>query len=187
MYYPDEARRTRHITRYPQFLRQIRCFRILTHLKPHGDGKGGIFRRDRLRKTYTMLFLSRLLALRERIPSTTDHCYFGIRDWILKLPSCLSCPNDICMIRMSEALRTEGCRRPRHGQRRCHMQRFRSLRSTVSSTDITSSAFRRGAQDANKHRIKLKVTDKVLRTFGFAKYLRDSFPTRPIVIYGNAD
>lgn len=69
VYYPDESKtELAIITRYPQFFAANKMFsNIKAHLKPHGDGKGGTyFGATGCGKTYTMLFLSRLLALRER-------------------------------------------------------------------------------------------------------------------------
>lgn len=69
VYYPDESKKDiAIITRYPQFFAANKIFEsIKKHLRPHGDGKGGTyFGATGCGKTYTMLFLSRLLVLRER-------------------------------------------------------------------------------------------------------------------------
>lgn len=69
VYYPDDATKVIAIVaRYPQFFVAQKMFKnIKDHLKPNGDGKGGTyFGATGCGKTYTMLFLSRLLALRDR-------------------------------------------------------------------------------------------------------------------------
>lgn len=69
VYYPDDATKVIAIVaRYPQFFAAQKMFKnIKDHLKPNGDGKGGTyFGATGCGKTYTMLFLSRLLALRDR-------------------------------------------------------------------------------------------------------------------------
>lgn len=69
VYYPDESgKELAIITRYPQFFAANKMFNnIETHLKPIGDGKGGTyFGATGCGKTYTMLFLARLLALHKR-------------------------------------------------------------------------------------------------------------------------
>jgi len=67
--YPDDSKNDMAIvTRYPQFFGANRMLaNIKTHIKPAGDGKGGTyFGATGCGKTYTMLFLARMLALRER-------------------------------------------------------------------------------------------------------------------------
>lgn len=66
MYFADE-KETVIVTRYPQFFGANKMFEsIKAHLKPDGDGKGGTyFGATGCGKTYTALFLSRLLALRD--------------------------------------------------------------------------------------------------------------------------
>lgn len=68
IFYPDDTGKdTPVICRYPQFFGAHKMFaNIKEHLKPHGDGKGGTyFGATGCGKTYTMLFLARLLSLRE--------------------------------------------------------------------------------------------------------------------------
>lgn len=67
--YPDDSKTdTAIITRYPQYFAAKKLLpNIKKHLKPSGDGKGGTyFGATGCGKTYTMLFLSRLLMLYER-------------------------------------------------------------------------------------------------------------------------
>lgn len=69
VFYPDDSTKVNAIVaRYPQFFAVRKMLEnIKTHLKPQGDGKGGTyFGATGCGKTYTMLFLSRLLDLRDR-------------------------------------------------------------------------------------------------------------------------
>ena len=69
VYYPDDStNETAIIARYPQFFGARKMYdSIKAHMKPFGDGKGGTyFGATGCGKTYTMLFLSRMLALRDR-------------------------------------------------------------------------------------------------------------------------
>ncbi len=69
VYYPDDStNETAIIARYPQFFGARKMYdSIKAHMKPYGDGKGGTyFGATGCGKTYTMLFLSRMLALRDR-------------------------------------------------------------------------------------------------------------------------
>ena len=69
VYYPDDlANEIAIVARYPQFFGAQKMYdNIKTHMKPYGDGKGGTyFGATGCGKTYTMLFLSRMLASRDR-------------------------------------------------------------------------------------------------------------------------
>ncbi|MEL7608823.1 MAG: HsdR family type I site-specific deoxyribonuclease [Bacillota bacterium] len=69
VYYPDDsANETAIVARYPQFFGARKMYdSIKAHIKPYGDGKGGTyFGATGCGKTYTMLFLSRILASRDR-------------------------------------------------------------------------------------------------------------------------
>lgn len=69
IFYPDHSKKEEVIIcRYPQFFGAMKMFEnIKEHLKPNGDGKGGTyFGATGCGKTYTMLFLSHLIALRDK-------------------------------------------------------------------------------------------------------------------------
>src|SRR5699024_55099 len=69
IYYPDnENKNMAIVTRYPQYFAAYKMLEnIKEHLKPEGDGKGGTyFGATGSGKTYTMLFLSRMLATHYR-------------------------------------------------------------------------------------------------------------------------
>ena len=68
IFYPDDSHRDEAIVcRYPQFFAATKMLaNIKDHLRPAGDGKGGTyFGATGCGKTYAMLFLSRLIALRD--------------------------------------------------------------------------------------------------------------------------
>lgn len=68
VYFPDNSDKELEIVcRYPQFFATHKMFSsILKHMKPEGDGKGGTyFGATGCGKTYTMLFLTRKLMLRD--------------------------------------------------------------------------------------------------------------------------
>ncbi len=68
IFYPDDSKKQQAIIcRYPQFFAANKMLaNIERHKKPQGDGKGGIyFGATGCGKTYTMLFLARLLMLRK--------------------------------------------------------------------------------------------------------------------------
>ena len=68
IFYPDDSKKNEAIVcRYPQFFAACKMLEsIKQHLRPTGDGKGGTyFGATGCGKTYTMLFLSRMLVLRD--------------------------------------------------------------------------------------------------------------------------
>lgn len=67
VYYPEiEGKEQEIVCRYPQFFAANRMVEnVKKHLKPHGDGKGGTyFGATGCGKTYTMLFMTKLLMQR---------------------------------------------------------------------------------------------------------------------------
>ena len=69
VYYQDDStKEVAVVARYPQFFAARKMFEnIKKHMKPHGDGKGGTyFGATGCGKTYTMLFLARMLGQRDR-------------------------------------------------------------------------------------------------------------------------
>ena len=68
IFYPDDSKKDEAIVcRYPQYFGANKMLaNIKEHMRPEGDGKGGTyFGATGCGKTYTMLFLSRLIALRD--------------------------------------------------------------------------------------------------------------------------
>ena len=188
VYYPDDSKNELAIvTRYPQFFAANKMLaNIKKHLRPEGDGKGGTyFGATGCGKTYTMLFLSRLLALREResfhnptiviiedredLDTQTSELFASAKRYLHD--------NNVRSIEsrldMTEAL----CGRLSGGVYVTTIQKFcesTGLLSDRSNIICISDEAHRTQTNIGE---KLKVTDEgVTTTFGFAKYLRDSFP-----------
>ena len=74
IYFPDESKTDmKLVCRYPQFFGATKLFdNIKTHMKPDGDGKGGTyFGTTGCGKSYTMMFLTRLLMRAEELRNPT--------------------------------------------------------------------------------------------------------------------
>jgi len=186
--YPDDSKNdTAIITRYPQFFAANKMLAyVKTHLKPSGDGKGGTyFGATGCGKTYTMLFLARMLALRERETFNNP---------------------TIVIITDREDLDTQTSELFVSSKRFLHDNNVRSIENRQDLEDVLGGAISGGVyittiqkfcettgllskrfniicMSDEAHRTqtntgsKLKKTDKgVFAKFGFAKYLRDSFP-----------
>ena len=188
IFYPDDSEKQEAIIcRYPQFFAANKMLsNIKAHKKPEGDGKGGIyFGATGCGKTYTMLFLSRLLMLRDR---DTFH------------------NPTIVLITDREDLDTQASKLFVTAKKYLHDENVRSietradLKETLSGREsggvyiTTIQKFCEGigvlsersniiciSDEAHRTQTgvgaKLKKTDKGLyTTYGFAEYLRRSFP-----------
>jgi len=74
IFFPDASRKNEKIVcRYPQYYAAVKLYEsIMQHQRPHGDGKGGTyFGATGCGKSYTMLFLTRLLMKSLRFASPT--------------------------------------------------------------------------------------------------------------------
>jgi len=225
IYYPDDpAKQIAIIARYPQFFAACKMFEnIKLHMKPNGDGKGGTyFGATGSGKTFTMLFLSRLLGLRDRdafhnptIVIITDREDLDRQTSELFVSSkrYLHDGNVRSIESRSDlrnALGSIFCPGDDESQNRfvfggdCSSEKYpevaeiaipgvtgaesggvylTTIQKFCESTGLLSNRRNIICISDEAHRTqtgvgsKLKKTDKgVYTTFGFAKYLRDSFP-----------
>ena len=107
IFYPDDSKKNEAIIcRYPQFFGAVKMLdNIKAHLRPKGDGKGGTyFGATGCGKTYTMLFLTRLMILRDReaFNNPTIIIITDREDLIRRLLSCLLRQKSICTRKMLE-------------------------------------------------------------------------------------
>lgn len=89
VYFPDTSRREEKIVcRYPQDYAATKLYQsILRHMKPLGDGKGGTyFGATGCGKSYTMLFLARLLMKSVDLASPTIILITDCRIWMTSYP-----------------------------------------------------------------------------------------------------
>ena len=188
IFYPDDSKKEEAIIcRYPQFFAANKMLaNIKAHKKPEGDGKGGIyFGATGCGKTYTMLFLSRLLMLRDR---DTFH------------------NPTIVLITDREDLDAQASKLFVTAKKYLHDENVRSIETRADLKETLSGRESGGvyittiqkfceeigvlsersniiciSDEAHRTQTgvgaKLKKTDKgVYTTFGFAEYLRRSFP-----------
>lgn len=188
VFYPDDSAENEAIVcRYPQFFgAQKMLENIRTHLRPEGDGKGGTyFGATGCGKTYTMLFLSRLITQRdnevfnnptiiiltdrEDLDTQTSELFVTAKRYLHE--------NDVRSIESREDLEQTLKDRPSGGvyitttQKFCEKTGLLSERSNIIC--ISDEAHRTQTNTG----AKLKKTDKgVFTTYGFGHYLRTSFP-----------
>ncbi len=188
IFYPDDSKKSEAIVcRYPQFFGANKMLdNIKAHMRPAGDGKGGTyFGATGCGKTYTMLFLSRLIALRdneafnnptiiiladrEDLDTQTSELFVTATKYLHE--------SDVRSIESRSDMETTLKDRPSGGvyittiQKFCENTGLLSNRSNIIC--ISDEAHRTQTSVGSK----LKKTDKgVFTTYGFGHYLRESFP-----------
>ena len=188
VFYPDDSAENEAIVcRYPQFFGAQRMLdSIRQHLCPEGDGKGGTyFGATGCGKTYTMLFLSRLIAQRdneafnnptiiiltdrEDLDTQTSELFVTATKYLHE--------EDVRSIESRDDMEKTLKDRPSGGvyittiQKFCEKTGLLSKRSNIIC--ISDEAHRTQTSIG----AKLKKTDKgVFTTYGFGYYLRTSFP-----------
>ena len=188
VFYPDDSKKSEAIVcRYPQFFAANKMLaNIKAHMRPAGDGKGGTyFGATGCGKTYTMLFLSRLIAQRdneafnnptiiiladrEDLDTQTSELFVTATRYLHE--------SDVRSIESRKDLEQTLKDRPSGGvyittiQKFCENTGLLSDRSNIIC--ISDEAHRTQTSTGSK----LKKTDKgVFTTYGFGHYLRASFP-----------
>lgn len=192
IYYPDSSdKELAVITRYPQFFAANKMLEnIKNHLKPEGDGKGGTyFGATGSGKTNTMLFLSRMLGTHYRntfksptIIILVDREDLNIQTSSLFEESKRYLKNDVKTIESRAELKKELAITNSGGVFITTIQKFEEATGLLSDRTniicISDEAHRTQINTGSK----LKYTDAgIEKSYGFAKYLRDSFPNATYV------
>lgn len=188
IFYPDDSKNELAIVcRYPQFFAAEKMLKsIEEHQKPNGDGKGGTyFGATGCGKTYTMLFLSRLLAVREEgkfhnptiiilvdredLDDQTSELFVTAKKYLHD--------DDVRSIESRADLTETLKNKPSGGIYIISIQKFCENTGLLSDRDNIICF----SDEAHRTQIgvgaKLRMTeDGVYTSYGFAKYLRDSFP-----------
>ncbi|MBT2757873.1 type I restriction endonuclease subunit R [Mesobacillus foraminis] len=188
VFYPDDSKKNEAIVcRYPQFFGAIKMLEnVKAHLRPDGDGKGGTyFGATGCGKTYTMLFLSRLIALRDRdafnnptivIIADREDLDTQTSELFVKAKKYLH-ENDVRSIETRKDLMDTLRDKPSGGVYITTIQKFCESTGLLSNRNNIICISDEAHRTQTGVGAKLKKTDKgVFTTFGFAKYLRDSFP-----------
>ncbi|WP_294484660.1 DEAD/DEAH box helicase family protein, partial [uncultured Ruminococcus sp.] len=191
VYFPDNSDRdVKIVCRYPQFFAATKLLEnIKAHLRPNGDGKGGTyFGATGCGKSYTMLFLTRMLMKSKSLHSPTIVVITDrtdLDDQLSKqfLSSKRYIGDDtVVSIESREKLREELQGRTSGGVYLTTIQKFtediKLLTDRSNVICISDEAHRSQVSLDQKLRI---TTEGVNRTYGFAKYLHDSLPNATYV------
>ncbi len=191
IYVPDTSRKDEKIVcRYPQYYAATKLFaNIKTHLKPKGDGKGGTyFGATGCGKSYTMLFLTRLLMKSKDLASPTIVLITDRTDLDDQLAGQFTNAkgyigdNVVVSVTSRVALRQALKGRNSGGVFLTTIHKFNE--DTELLTDRTnviciSDEAHRSQTNLDQ---KISVTeDGVKKSYGFAKHLHDSLPNATYV------
>lgn len=188
VFYPDDSAKDEVIVcRYPQFFAAEKMLaHVKQHMRPAGDGKGGTyFGATGCGKTYAMLFLSRLIMLRDAetfrsptiilledrddLDTQTSELFVTAKRYLHQ--------TDVRSIESRHDLEKTLRDKPSGGVYVTTIQKFCEDTGLLSDRNniicISDEAHRTQVNIGSKLK---KNASGVYTTFGFAKYLRDSFP-----------
>jgi len=191
IYFPDSSKKNEKIVcRYPQYYAAKKLFdNILLAQKPMGDGKGGTyFGATGCGKSFTMLYLTRLLMKSEHFESPTIVLITDRIDLDDQLSEQFTNAkkfigdNTIVSVESRAELRNLIRGRQSGGVFLTTIHKF--TEDTELLTDRNNVICI--SDEAHRTQVnldqKIKVTDKgVAKTYGFAKYLHDSLPNATFV------
>ena len=191
IYFPDNSdKELKIICRYPQYFASKKLYEnIKLHLRPAGDGKGGTyFGATGCGKSYTMLFLTRMLMKSKHFASPTILIITDRTDLDDQLSKQFVSSKKyigdekVISIDSRERLRTELQNKESGGVYLTTIQKFtEGLERLTDRANVICISDEAHRSQINLDQ-KVKITDKgVERTYGFAKYLHDSLPNATYV------
>ncbi|NQZ77587.1 MAG: type I restriction endonuclease subunit R [Ekhidna sp.] len=191
IYIPDSSKKDEKIVcRYPQYYAATKLYNnIIKHQKPQGDGKGGTyFGATGCGKSFTMLFLSRLLMKSVHFSSPTIVLITDRTDLDDQLSAQFTNAkgyigdNNVISVESRAELREKIQGRQSGGVFLTTIHKFTEdteLLTDRANVICISDEAHRSQTNLDQ---KVRVTDKgVTKTFGFAKYLHDSLPNATYV------
>ncbi|ODS87491.1 MAG: type I restriction endonuclease [Chryseobacterium sp. SCN 40-13] len=189
--FPDTSKKEEKILcRYPQYYAANKLFdNIQKHRKPEGDGKGGTyFGATGCGKSYTMLYLSRLLMRSTQLASPTIIIISDRTDLDDQLSRDFTNAKDfigdenIINIESRADLRTRLRGRESGGVFLTTVQKFAEDSEILSDrTNIICISDEAHRSQVNLD-LKVRIDeDGVKKSYGFAKYLHDSLPNATYV------
>ena len=191
IFFPDQSNKElKLVCRYPQYFAATKLLEnIKIHQKPEGDGKGGTyFGATGCGKSYTMLFLTRMLMRSEHFKSPTIILITDRTDLDTQL-STTFCnakqfigDSTVESIESREMLRQKLQGRASGGVYLTTIQKFTEDTQLLSDrTNIICISDEAHRSQVNLEQ-QVRITENgVQRHYGFAKYLHDSLPNATYV------
>ncbi|MCG8837963.1 type I restriction endonuclease subunit R [Tenacibaculum dicentrarchi] len=191
IYFPDSNKHELKIVcRYPQYYAATKLLEnIKLHQKPEGDGKGGTyFGATGCGKSYTMLFLSRLLMRSQHFKSPTLIIITDRTDLDDQLSAQFTNAknfigdNNVISVESRKELKKLLKDRKSGGVFLTTIHKFtEDLELLTDRTNVICISDEAHRSQINLDQ-KIKTTEKgVEKTYGFAKYLHDSLPNATYV------
>lgn len=191
IHFPDVSRKEEKIVcRYPQFYAAGKLYQhILEHRKPEGDGKGGTyFGATGCGKSYTMLFLSRLLMKSLDFESPTIVLITDRTDLDDQLSQQFTNAKGYIGDQTVVSVESRAQLRELLKDRSSGGVFLTTIHKFTEDTELLTERSNVICISDEAHRSqtnldqKVRVTDMgVKRTYGFAKYLHDSLPNATYV------
>ena len=191
IYLPDSSKKNEKIVcRYPQYYAAIKLFEnIKIHQRPEGDGKGGTyFGTTGCGKSYTMLYLSRLLMRSPYFGSPTIVLITDRTDLDDQLSGQFTNAKGFIGDEMIVSVESRSQLRELLQGRNSGGVFLTTIHKFTEDTRLLTDRNNVICISDEAHRSqtnldqKIKVTEKgVSKTFGFAKYLHDSLPNATYV------
>lgn len=188
---PDDSQKENKIVvRYPQFFAANKLYKnIKSHMKPNGDGKGGTyFGATGSGKSYTMLFLTRLLMQDSYMSNPTILIITDRSDLDDQMGEMFAeskrfiGDDTILSVKSRQHLREELTGRQSGGVYLTTIQKFSEDTNLLSErTNIICISDEAHRTQTNLDK-KTKITDSgVKQSYGFARYLHNGFPNATFV------
>ena len=191
VYFPDKSTNSLKIVcRYPQYYASRKLLdNIKLHIKPNGDGKGGTYwGTTGCGKSFTMLFLSRLLMRDKKLASPTIVLITDRTDLDDQISEQFLCATKyigdetIVQVKSREDLKIQLENRESGGVYLTTIQKFSEDINLLSNRSniicISDEAHR--SQTNLEQRIVM-TEEKAEKKYGFAKYLHESLPNATYV------
>jgi len=191
IFFPDVSRREEKIVcRYPQYYAATKLYHhILEHKKPDGDGKGGTyFGATGCGKSFTMLFLSRLLMKSLALESPTIVLITDRTDLDDQLSGQFTNAKNYIGDQTIISVESRAELRERLKGRNSGGVFLTTIHKFTEDTELLTERNNVICISDEAHRSqvnldqKVRITqDGVKRSYGFAKYLHDSLPNATYV------
>ncbi len=191
IYIPDSSHREEKILcRYPQYYAATKLYEnVVQHQKPQGDGKGGTyFGATGCGKSFTMLFLSRLLMKSVHFSSPTLVVITDRTDLDEQLSKQFTNAKEYIGDQYVKSVESRAELRQELAGRQSGGVFLTTIHKFTEDTELLSERTNVVCISDEAHRSqvnldqKVKITaDGVSRTYGFAKYLHDSLPNATYV------
>lgn len=191
IYVPDKSNKDEKIVcRYPQYYASRKLYdNILAHQKPAGDGKGGTyFGTTGCGKSFTMLFLSRLLMKSKELASPTIVVITDRTDLDDQLSGQFTNAKSYIGDNVIQSVTSRSDLRAKLQGRNSGGVFLTTIHKFNEDTDLLTDRTNVVCISDEAHRSqinldqKVKVTEEgVKKSYGFAKHLHDSLPNATYV------